>query len=62
MFKMDAAEKMTTYIVTDYLAHIDPRKDTIAVEPLENHINCETTGKILRYRDPVKLDAPVWKN
>ena len=47
MFKMGVTEKVTTHIGTDYLAHIDPRKDTITVEPLANHINCEITGKIL---------------
>ena len=31
------------------------------MEPMANHIHCETTGKILGYRDPVKKDAPVWK-
>ena len=38
-FKMDAEEKMTTHMGTDYLAYIDPRKDTITVKPLENHSN-----------------------
>ena len=32
------------------------------MEPLANKINCETTGKILGYRDLVKIDAPVWTN
>ena len=47
MFKMDEAEKITTHIVTDYLAHIYPKKDTIIVEAIENHINCKSTGKRL---------------
>ena len=45
-----------------YIAHTDPQKDTITVEPLANHINCETTGKILGYRDLVNMDAPIWTN
>ena len=47
MFKTDAGEKITTHKIIDYLAHKDPKKDTITVEPIANHINCETTGKIL---------------
>ena len=43
-------------------SHIDPKKYTITVEPLENHINCKTTGKILGYRDLVNMDTPVWTN
>ena len=62
MFKMDTEEKITTHIGTYYLARIDPKKDTITVEPLENHINCKTTGKILGHRDLVKMDIPVWTN
>ena len=30
------------------------------MEPVPHHITCETTGKILGYRDLVKIDAPVW--
>ena len=51
----------TTHIDSDYIAKIDPKKDTITVEPVAHHINCETTGKILGYRYLVKIDAPVWK-
>ena len=32
------------------------------MEPLANHIKCETTGKISGYRDLVRMDAPVWTN
>ena len=32
------------------------------MEPIARHITYETTGKILGYRDLVKMDAPVWKN
>ena len=32
------------------------------MEPIENHINCETNGKIVGYIDLVKIDAPVWTN
>ena len=46
MFKIDAAEKITTHIGTDYLARTDPQKYTTKVELLSNHINCETTKNI----------------
>ena len=62
MFKIDEAEKITTHIGAYYLACIDLKKYTITVEPLANQTNCETTGKILGYRDPVKMDAQVWTN
>ena len=39
MFKMNAAEKMTTHVGTYYLSHIDTRKYIITVEPMANHIN-----------------------
>ena len=32
------------------------------MEPVAHHIPCKTTGKILGYRDLVKIDATVWKN
>ena len=32
------------------------------MKPIETQINCKATGKILGYRDPVKIDAPVWTN
>ena len=47
MIKTDAAEKITTHKGTDYLTHIDHKIYTITVEQIANHINCETTGKIL---------------
>ena len=53
---------MKINIGTDYLAHIDPKKDTIIVEPLENQILCKTTVHIIVYRDQVKMDALVWKH
>ena len=62
MFKTDAAEKITTHKGTDYLARIDPKKDTITVEPIATHINWETTGNIFGYRDLLKIDALVWTN
>ena len=42
--------------------HIYPEKDTIEVEPTEKHTHCETSGKFLGYRYPIKEDAQVWKN
>ena len=62
IFKIHAEEKISTHIGTYDLAHIDPKKYTITVEPLANHINCENTGNKLRYRDPVNMDSTVWKN
>ena len=51
---------VTTFnIGTYYLYHIDPKNYTIKVEPLVNHINCETTGKTRGYIDLVNMDAPV---
>ena len=62
MLKMDTTDKLKTRIGSDYIARIYSKKDTITVEPLANHINCETTGEILGYRDLVNMDAPVWTN
>ena len=45
MYKMDAAETIKTHIGKYYLAIIDPKKYTITVEPIANHINCETNGR-----------------
>ena len=62
MFKNDMIDTSTTHIVSDYIAHTDPKEYTITVEPVSHNITCETTGKILGYRDLVKMDAPVWTN
>ena len=59
MFKMDVTDTFKTHIGTDYIAYKDPQKYTITVEPLSNHINCETTGQILGYRYLVKMGSPV---
>ena len=50
------------HIGTYYIAQTDPKKYTITVEPLAHHVHCETTGKVLGYRDLVKMDALVWKH
>ena len=62
MFKMDTVDTLKTNIGTDYIGSTDPPKCTIIEKPLENHINCETTGKLIWYRDLVKMDGPVWTN
>ena len=62
MLKTNTAEKITTHKITNCLAHIDPKKYTITVKPIAHHINCKTTGKIVGYRDLVKMDSPVWTN
>ena len=60
MFKMDVTDTEKSHIGSDYIAHTDPKIYIITVEPLAYHIHCKTTGKILGYRDSVKMDAPVW--
>ena len=52
----------TTHRGSDYISKKDPKQDIITVEPVANHITCETNIKILGYRDLVKMDLPVWKN
>ena len=32
------------------------------MEPVAHHITCETTGKILGFREFVNMDPPVWTN
>ena len=62
MFKKDMTDTSTTNIVSGYISKTYPKKDTIKVEPVSQQINCETTGKILGYRDVVKIDLSVWTN
>ena len=62
MFKKYMTDTSKTHIVSYFISHLDPKKDSITVELVAHHIICETTGKILRYRDLVKMDAPVWTN
>ena len=62
MFKIDTADILKTHIGTYYIARTYPKKYTITVEPLANHINCETNGEIIGYRYLVKMNAPVWTN
>ena len=45
MFKRGMTDTSTTHIVSYYISKTTPKKDTITVEPLAHHINCETTGK-----------------
>ena len=52
----------TTHIGSNYISKTDPKNDTIIMEPVSHQNTCETTGKILGYRDSVKMDPPVWKN
>ena len=61
MFKMDVTDTEKAHIGSDYIAHTDPQKDKIKVEPLSHHIHCETNGKILGYRYLVKMNTLVWK-
>ena len=62
IFKKDMTDTSTTHIGSNYIAKTDPQKDTITMEPVAQQNTCETTGKILGYRDLVKRDPPVWKN
>ena len=48
---MDVTDIEKSQIGSDYISHTDPKKYTITVETLAHHIHCETTGKILGYRD-----------
>ena len=59
---MEPTEKIKHHRGSEYHSHIEPQKDTITVEPTENHIHCETTRNIWGYKGPVKMDEPVWKN
>ena len=45
MFKKDVIDTSTTHIGSDYISKIEPKKDTITVEPVAHQITCETTGK-----------------
>ena len=60
LFKKDMTYTSTTHIGSDYISKTDPKKYTIKVELVAHHITCETTRKILGYRDLVKRDPPVW--
>ena len=51
MFKMDMTDTSKTHIGSYQIAHTDPPKNTFTVDSLSNHIDCETNGKILGYRD-----------
>ena len=62
IFKTYMTDTSTTHIGLDYIAKTDPQKDKITVEPVAHQNTCETTGKILGYRDLVKRDPPVWTN
>ena len=59
---MDAIDTLKTHIYTEYIDFTDPQKYTITVESLANHINCETSGKLLGYRYLVEMNSPVWTN
>ena len=44
-FQVEATEKIKTHIGIDYFSRIYPQIETIKVQPMENQINCKTTGK-----------------
>ena len=44
MFKKNIIDTSTTHIGSDYIYIIEPKRDTITVEPVAHHITCETTG------------------
>ena len=60
MFSLKATEENKKHIGTDYFACIDPKKETIIVEPMVNHIHCKTAGILGVYKDLVNIDEPVW--
>ena len=39
-----------------------PKLKKTTVEPTVKSVHCETTGKVLGYKEKIKIDAPVWKN
>ena len=45
MFKKDMRHTSTTLIGSEYIAHTNPQRYTIPVEPVEHHINFETNEK-----------------
>ena len=45
MFKVDVAERVKTHMGKEYLARREPKKYTITVEPIVNHINNKTIRK-----------------
>ena len=51
---MERTKETTLHRREDNDIYIDPQKYKIAVELTENHIHCETTGKVLLYRDLIK--------
>ena len=57
---MEPTTKNKLHKCIDYYVHIDPKRYATTVEPLANHIHCDTTGKSWGYRDTLKKDAPVW--
>ena len=61
VFTMGPTKKIKLYRGSDYYVCMDTKKYAIAVEPTAKHIHCETTGKILGYRDLVKMYEPVLK-
>ena len=61
VFPMEPKTRTKIQRGIDYDIRIDTKKYAITVEPMANHIHCETIVKILGYRDLVKKDAPAWK-
>ena len=62
MIQVNATEKSKhTYAQTTLLEYI-PKIETITINPIENHINCETAGGILRYIYPFMMYEPIWNN
>ena len=54
MFKRKMIDTSTTHIGSDYISKY-PKKDAFTLDPVAHHITCETTGKILGYRDLVEM-------
>ena len=51
---MESTKETTLHRREDNDIYIYPQKYKITVELTENHIHCETTGKVLLYRDLIK--------
>ena len=52
MFQEDATEKIKMHIGTEYFARINPKEETITVEPMSDHIKCKTKREDIGIQRP----------
>ena len=60
VFPTEVTKENTVHQWEDHNILLDPNTDTIELELTDNHIHCETTGRLLGYWDTIKNYAPVW--